>query len=369
MAPDKFKGSLDARGVAHALDRGIRRTDPTIQVDVCPIADGGEGTVAAAIRAGYESHSVSVTGPLGESVAAEFAIRDGSAVLEMCSAAGLAQLPQVPDPRSALLSDTTGVGELIRHALDFGAQDLVLGLGGSATSDGGMGALRALGARIKTRHWRASFGGGALNDVVRVDLSTLDARLLSTPIVLATDVANPLLGPTGSATMFSPQKGADTRTMLELELGMDHWATALEKASRRKVRHMPGAGSAGGLGFGLMAALNARVESGIDLVLDLVQFRTLLPTADLVVIGEGCLDAQSLHGKGPIGIARIAQEFGVPVAAVVGKSLVSTEEAAHAGISWIIALESLEPDLERSMARVGCLLECAGEQLVRLSKS
>ncbi|MFI7066746.1 glycerate kinase [Kribbella sp. NPDC050124] len=363
VAPDKFKGSLDAVDAAGAIGRGIHAVRPDTIVDLCPVADGGDGTVAVVRSYGFEPRRAIVTGPLGNPVTAEFAVQDGRAVIEMCSAAGMGRLPGLPNAHTALTADTAGVGDLIREALNLGARRIVVGLGGSAGTDGGAGALRALGAHFTSRDEPAAHGGGALADLRTVDLSGLDPRLQSIELVLACDVDNPLLGPEGCAAMFGPQKGADAAAVRRLELGLAHWADLVEAASGRVVRQRPGAGAAGGLGFGLMAGLGAVVESGISFVLGVAGFAERLRNADLVIVGEGSLDEQSLRGKGPVGVARIARRAGVPVAAVVGRSLVPPGAARDCGIDQVISLEQFEPDVVRRMSEADRLLEFAGRHV------
>lgn len=339
-AVDKFKGTLTAAQVAHHLAVGLRSASPDVRVRSLPVADGGEGTVAAAVAAGFRPVRVTVTGPTGEPVPADLAVRDGTAVVEMAAASGLAALPGgVPDPRGAT---SAGTGDLLAAALDAGCRQVVLGVGGSAGTDGGAGMLVALGARVVDRHGRPlPRGGAALAEAHAVDLSGLDPRLAEVDLVLATDVDNPLLGPEGAAAVYGPQKGASAEDVAELA-------------------DAAGAGAAGGVGFAALAALAARPCSGVDVVLDLVGFDDALVGVDLVVTGEGSLDEQSLHGKAPVGVARRAAARGVPVVAVAGRVALRPAELAAAGIRQAYPLTAVEPDLTRCLEQAGPVLERLG---------
>jgi glycerate kinase len=358
LAPDKFKGSLGADEVAAALARGLRRGLPGIRLRTHPIADGGEGTVAMVLAHGFEPVERTVQGPLGGSVRATYALRGEVAVVEMAAAAGLALLPGSPDAASARAASTHGVGELIADALDRGARRVVLAVGGSATTDGGAGMAAALGARARTADGRAPAPGGTgLLDVQQLDLAGLDPRLAGATVLVACDVDNPLTGPSGAAAVYGPQKGADPAAVAELDRALAHWADVVAAATGRDLRDLPGAGAAGGLGFGAAAVLGARVVSGVEYLLELSGFRASVEGADLVVVGEGSLDEQSLRGKGPIGVAAVAVRAGVPVVAVAGRSLVGAAALREAGIDAVWTLAELEPDPARSMAGAAELLE------------
>ncbi len=361
LAPDSFKGSLSAAAVAEHLARGVRRAVPGADVVQVPIADGGEGTVAAAIAAGYSPVEVTVTGALASPVTATYARQEGCAVVEMAGAAGLDQVP--PDADSARRAGTEGVGEIIRHALDHGASEVLLGLGGSATTDGGAGPARALGVGLwdSDGHPLPS-GGAALADLARVDLSGLDPRVSGLRVVLAADVTSPLLGAEGAAAVFGPQKGADAAVAAELEVGLTRWVAALAEAGvprAREIAGASGAGAAGGLGYGAMALLGATRRSGIEAVLEMVGFAEQVRGADLVITGEGSMDSQSLAGKAPVGVAAAARAAGVPVVAVVGRCAVDEATAREHGIDAVHALLDLEPDVDRCIARAGELVELA----------
>ena len=345
VAPDKFKGSLTAGQAAGALARGIRTSIPSADVVEFPIADGGEGTVQMMLARGWQRVSCSVTGPTGPSVRADYAYLGGCAVMEMAAAAGLALVPGGPSPESAMHATTFGVGELIADALERGAHRIVIGVGGSACTDGGMGAVTALGARIDRSGAR---------------LTGVDSRLSSIDLVVVCDVDNPLTGPTGAAAIYGPQKGATALQVDALDARLRHWADHVNVATGRDLRTMPGAGAAGGLAFGLASVLGARLVPGIEFMLEFTGFHDLLADAQLVVVGEGSLDAQSLHGKGPIGVARVAREHGIAVVAAVGRSEISDGAAHAAGVSDVHTLTSLEPDVELAMRDASRLLQIVG---------
>lgn len=361
IAADKFKGSLTAVRVAEHVAAGLRAVVPGLEVTALPVADGGDGTVDAAVAAGFERRTVPVTGPLGEPVRAAYALRAGTAVVEMAEASGLRHLPPgVFAPRTAT---TYGTGELLRAALDAGARTIVLGVGGSATTDGGAGMLSALGARLLDAGGApVAPGGAALAGLATADLTTLDPRLAATGIVLAGDVDNPLLGPTGAAAVYGPQKGADPDDVRVLDAALAHYAEVLGATAQAAA---PGAGAAGGIGFAALVGLRAAFRPGIEVLLDVLGFDAALDGAALVVTGEGSLDAQTLHGKAPVGVARAAASRGVPVAAVCGRLALTAQELAAVGISRAYALSALEPDPARSMAEAGPLLERAAARLAR----
>jgi len=340
IAPDKFKGSATAAEVAEHVAAGLQRAAPGVPLTVLPIADGGDGTVDAAVAAGFERREVTVAGPLGDPVTAAFALRGGTAVVEMAQASGLARLPG--RRLAPLAAGTRGTGELVRAALDAGAGTVVLGVGGSASTDGGGGMLAALGARFLDSVGRElPEGGGALLDLASADLTGLDPRLAGTRVILASDVDNPLLGPHGAAAVYGPQKGARPEDVLRLEAGLARFATALETAcgaEAARAADAAGAGAAGGVGYGALAALGATRESGIEILLDVLGFDNALVGARLVVTGEGALDEQTLHGKAPAGVARAAQARSIPVVAVCGRLLLDEARLAGSGFAAAYAL-------------------------------
>jgi glycerate 2-kinase len=360
VAPDKFKGSATAAQVAAALAVGLRQSRPDLEVVELPVADGGDGTVAAVLAAGFAPVVTIAEGPTGHPVETTFALKDAVAVIELADVAGLRRLPGgEPAP---LTASTYGVGQVIGAALDGGATTIVLGIGGSATTDGGAGMVQALGARLTDEDGAdLARGGAALAALAAIDPGGLDGRIGAVRFLVASDVDNPLLGPPGAAAVFGPQKGASPADVIVLDRALARWA-ALTKSGPELAR-APGAGAAGGTGFAALAYLGARLVAGADLVLDLIGFEAALAGTGLVITGEGSLDAQSLGGKAPLGVARAASRCGVPVAVVAGQILLSAGELAAAGFAAAYALADLEPDLAASMAGAGELLTAIGRQI------
>ncbi len=378
VAPDKFKGSLSAAAVAAHVSAGLKDVLPHAEITAVPIADGGDGTVASALAAGFSPVTVEVTGPLGDPVRATFAIGDGrplgasgtvAAVIELATASGLDVLPRTPSGQrrpDALRATSRGTGELVRAALDAGAGLVVLGVGGSACTDGGAGLLVALGARITDDAGHpVDDGGAALTGLVEVDLSGLDPRVATTRFLLATDVDHPLLGARGAAEVFAPQKGADPTQVALLEAGLSTWAERLTSVlpGAAAAAGSPGAGAAGGVGFAALAVLGAEAVPGIDLVIDLVDLERLTTGADLVVTGEGSLDEQSLAGKAPVGVARLAGRLGVRTVAVCGRTSLTTAQLEGAGIDAAYPLTDEEPDVARCIAEPAPLLRRVGRRI------
>lgn len=368
LAPDKFKGSLSAAGVALALAEGLVAGDASLEAVCLPVADGGDGTVDAAVAAGWDRIAVTCSGPTGEPVDTSYARRGDTAVVELASAVGLELLPDgCPDPLGA---STFGLGTVIAHALEAGAgsvsgaRRIVVGLGGSASTDGGAGMLTALGARILDAEGSdVALGGGALRGAVHLDLSGLLPSARNAVFELACDVDNPLLGPTGAAAVYGPQKGAGPQELLYLEHGMRQWAYLMRNAIGRDVSGLAGTGAAGGTAFGAMAVLGAVAKPGIETVLELIDFGSALASADLVVTGEGSLDGQSLYGKAPIGVAHAAREAGVPVITVAGRSVIDLDRLRSHGIVASYALSDLEPDPRISMRDAATLLHEVGKTM------
>lgn len=363
LAPDKFKGSLTAAEVADAVAAGLRDRRPDLDVVQVPVADGGDGTVAAALGAGFTFVEVVTVGPTGLPVHTGYAVQGSRAVVELADVVGLVRLPGGRlDPLGA---STFGLGVVVRDALDRGATEIVLGLGGSASTDGGAGLAQALGASLTDADGRdLPLGGAALSRLHRLDLTALRARVEGVRFVVACDVDNPLLGPTGASAVFGPQKGAGPADVEQLDAALAVWATVVAETTGTDLADQPGAGAAGGSGFAALALLDAELRPGIEMVLDLVGLRELLDGADLVVTGEGSLDEQSLSGKAPVGVARAAAAARVPVVAVAGRSLLSPEQLHGAGISRAYPLAELEPDLARSMTHAADLLRQVGSTIV-----
>ncbi|MFC3237346.1 glycerate kinase [Streptomyces nitrosporeus] len=360
VAADKFKGSLTAVQVAERVTAGLRRVVPGVRVTALPVADGGDGTVAAAVAAGFERRETRVTGPLGTPVTAAYAVRGDTAVVEMAEASGLQHLPA--GEFAPLTATTHGSGELLRAALDAGARTIVFGVGGSATTDGGAGMLTALGARLLDADGEpVGPGGGGLAALAEADLSGLDPRIADIDLILASDVDNPLTGPKGAPEVYGRQKGATEDDIAVLDAALAHYASVLGPEQAR----LPGAGAAGGIGYGALVALDARFRPGIDVMLDVLGFAPALARATLVVTGEGSLDEQTLHGKAPAGVAAAARAAGVEAVAVCGRLALPPKALDGAGIRRAYALTELEPDPALCMAQAGPLLERAAESIAR----
>ncbi|UFS97630.1 glycerate kinase [Nocardia huaxiensis] len=354
VAPDKFKGSLTAPEVAGHLAAGLRRARPDVPVVSIPVADGGDGTVDAMVAAGFAGMQTGVTGPVGNPVAASFAMRGETAVVELAEASGLRRLPGRPTPITARTASSVGTGELMRTAVLRGAQRIVLGLGGSACTDGGAGILTALGARLLDGDGEPLPPGGvALQRLERIEID----GLVRVPVIVASDVDNPLLGARGAAHVYGPQKGAGPDDVEELERGLARLADVVRRDLGVDAAHRPGAGAAGGVGFAALAVLGARIEPGIDLVLRELDFDQRLAGARLVITGEGSLDRQTLQGKAPMGVARAAARAEVPVIAVSGQRTVTREALRRFRIEDAYALTDIEPDPQVCMTHAGPLLE------------
>ncbi|WP_307631065.1 glycerate kinase [Streptomyces turgidiscabies] len=366
IAADKFKGSLTAVEVAERVSAGLRKAAPGVEIESLPVADGGDGTVAAAVAAGFERREVRVAGPLGHEVTAAFALRGDTAVVEMAEASGLQRLPA--GVFAPLTASTYGSGELLRAAMDAGARTIVFGVGGSATNDGGAGMLSALGARLLDADGApVPPGGGGLGGLVTADLSDLDARLADVDFVLASDVDNPLTGPTGAPAVYGPQKGASPDDVAALDGALAHYAKVLETVIGWKAAEYaaaPGAGAAGGIGYGALV-IGARFRPGIEVMLDVLGFADALDRATLVITGEGSLDEQTLHGKAPAGVAAAARAQGREVVAVCGRLALRPEALGRAGIRRAYPLTEIEPDLAKCVSDAGPLLERVAENIGR----
>lgn len=325
LAPDSFKESMTAREACEAMERGLRDAFPHARFLHVPMADGGEGTTQSLVDAtGGHFVTQSVTGPLGEQVEASFGVlgRGASdtglvAVIEMAAASGIHLVP--PERRDPRLTTSYGTGELVRAALDAGARRIILGLGGSATNDGGAGLAQALGARLLDASGaEIARGGAALASLASIDIGDLDPRLSSLHLEVACDVTNPLCGPSGASAVFGPQKGADSTTIEELDAALATFAAIVRHDLSRDVGDVPGAGAAGGLGAGLLAFTTATLRSGVDIVIDYVQLSDRVAEADLVITGEGRIDGQTRFGKTPYGVSRVARAAGTPVIGIAG---------------------------------------------------
>ncbi|WP_122509593.1 glycerate kinase [Pseudomonas viridiflava] len=368
IAPDSFKDSLSAQAVADAIASGLAEVWPDAELVKCPMADGGEGTVEAVLDACEgQWMSAQVSGPLGDSVAAQWGwlAQSRTAIIEMAMASGLQLLTL--KQRDACLTSTEGTGQLISAALDAGAQRVILAIGGSATNDGGSGMLSALGARFLDRNDQPlPRGGRALADLARIDLSYLDPRLANVRVEIAADVDNPLCGPTGASHIFGPQKGASPDQVLALDAALAHFADHSARTLGRDLRDSPGSGAAGGMGFAAKAYLNASFRAGVEVVADLTGLEQALVGADLVITGEGRFDAQTLRGKTPLGVARVAQRQRIPVIVLAGTLGEGYEQLYRHGISAAFALTSGPMDLEHACREAPRLLQERARDVARV---
>ena len=320
IAPDSYKESLTAMEVATAIEAGFRQVMPDAEYIKLPMADGGEGTVQSLVDASNGTiieHQV--TGPLGEQVPAFFGIMgdDKTAVIEMAAASGLHLVS--PNLRNPMLTTSYGTGELILAALDHGVDHIIVGIGGSATNDGGIGMAQALGVQLLDNKGQAlGFGGQALAQLATIDITTVDPRLAHIKLEVACDVDNPLCGKKGASHIFGPQKGATPAMVAELDQHLDHYATIIKRDLAIDVKDMAGAGAAGGMGAALLGLFNAQLRSGIEIVIDAVHLGDIIKDADLVITGEGRIDSQTIHGKTPIGVARTAKKYHKPVIGIAG---------------------------------------------------
>lgn len=351
IAPDSYKESLSAIEVAQAIEKGFREIFPDAQYVCIPLADGGEGTVAAMVAAtqGTE-HSISVTGPLGEKINASWGLsrEGGTAFIEMAAASGLALVP--PEKRNPLITTSRGTGELILSALDGGVTNIIIGIGGSATNDGGAGMVQALGARLcDVEGKEIGFGGGSLKNLHSIDISGLDPRLKLCTIRVACDVTNPLVGENGASRIFGPQKGATETLIADLDDNLAHYADVIQHALQVDVRDVPGSGAAGGMGAALMAFLGAELMSGIEIVTHALGLEAHIQDCTLVITGEGRMDSQSIQGKVPTGVAHIAKKHHKPVIGIAG-SLSSDVDTVHQhGIDAVFSVLTRISTLEEAL--------------------
>ncbi|MEY8711726.1 glycerate kinase [Mangrovibacter phragmitis] len=350
IAPDSYKESLSATQVAQAIEKGFREIFPDAEYVSVPVADGGEGTVDAMITATQGVRMSSpVTGPLGQQVMAEWGISgDGkTAFIEMAQASGLALVP--PEQRNPLLTTSRGTGELILHALEKGAQNIIIGIGGSATNDGGAGMVQALGARLTDEAGEEiGFGGGSLLQLRNIDISNMDSRLAHCVINVACDVTNPLLGEYGASRIFGPQKGATESMIRTLDYNLDHFADIIKSALNVDVKNVPGAGAAGGMGAALMSFLGAELRSGIEIVTEALNLEEHIHDCTWVVTGEGRLDSQSIHGKVPVGIASVAKKYHKPVIGIAGSLTKDVAVVHQYGIDAVFSVLSSIGSLEEA---------------------
>lgn len=362
VAVDKFKGSLTAAEAAEHLARGLGDGRPDVEVVRVPVADGGDGTLEAALAAGFERVPVRVSGPTGEPVDTAIAVRQGTAVVELAATCGLELLPG--GRLEPLTASTLGAGQAIDAAIESGCRTVIFGLGGSASTDAGAGILTALGARLLDASGaEIPLGGAGLDEVATVDLDPALERVRDVDLVLASDVDNPLTGEHGAAAVYGPQKGATEADVARLDAALGRFAGLVRESTGRDVADEPGAGAAGGAGYAAYL-LGGTFRQGIELVLELARIDDHLAGADLVITGEGSLDEQSLHGKAPVGVADAAARHGVPVVAVAGRVTVDDDRLRAAGIERAYALTELTDDQEESMTRAGALLETLAPRIL-----
>ncbi|KAB0515582.1 glycerate kinase [Pseudomonas extremorientalis] len=368
IAPDSFKDSLSAEGVAQAIAEGLAQVWPDAELVQCPMADGGEGTVDAVLAAckGQLRHHV-VRGPLGTAVEAHWGwLADShTAIIEMAEASGLQLVP--PGQRDACTTTTHGTGELIRAALDAGAERIILAIGGSATNDGGAGAMQALGVQLfDAEDQPLAPGGLALARLARISLEHLDPRLAQVRFEIAADVNNPLCGPHGASAIFGPQKGANPEQVQQLDAALGRFADHCANMLSKDVRDEPGSGAAGGLGFAAKAFFGAQFRAGVEVVAELVGLDAAVRGADLVITGEGRFDAQTLRGKTPFGVARIARQHKVPVIVIAGTLGDGYEQMYAHGVDAAFALPSGPMTLEQACAEAPRLLSERAADVARL---
>lgn len=366
IAPDSFKECLSSAAVADAIGRGVLRVFPDAETVKVPMADGGEGTVDAFVAAaGASVKTRLVTGPLGDRVEARYAILENIAIIEMAAASGLDLVP--PQKRNPLKTTTYGTGEFVRAALDDGAARIVVGVGGSATVDGGTGMAQALGVRFLDKMWNDVDGcGGNLSKIDRIDMSKLDPRVKRCTVEVACDVTNPLCGERGAARIYGPQKGASAAMVDELDRGLAHLAHIIKRDVGVDVSDLPGAGAAGGLAAGLVAFLGARIRSGVDLLIETTRLEDKVRDADLIITGEGKLDDQTLSGKLPLGVARLGARFGVPTIAIAGSVEGDTKWFYDAGFAAIITIPPGPATIKTSLKNAAAWIADATERAMRL---
>ena len=367
IVPDSFKGSLSSIEAAQCIDTGFRRVFPSCTSGLLPVADGGEGTVEALVAgAGGRIVTATVSDPLGRPVEAQFGLlEDGWAVIEMAQASGLPLL--APQERNPGRTSTYGTGQLIRAALDRGCRHMLIGIGGSATNDGGAGMATALGVRfLDSGGALLPPGGLALADLAQIDLTQLDPRIRDTEFVVASDVTNPLCGPSGASAVYGPQKGASPQQVAALDEALAHYATLLAAACGRDVANLPGAGAAGGLGAGLMAFCSARLRPGIDVRFERLGLEAQIARADLILTGEGRVDATSANGKLLSGVGRLALRHQKPVIALTGGAGEGSQALEALGIRAVVPIADGPISLEQSLTEAARLITDAAERTARL---
>jgi glycerate kinase len=367
IASDSYKGCCSSLEIALAIETGIRRVYPDAEIVRIAVADGGEGTVDALVN-GQNGifRTIAVKGPVEETVDARYGIINGTtAIIEMAAASGLTLIP--PEKRNPFFTTTYGTGQLIKDALDCGCKKIIVGIGGSATNDGGMGMAKALGVRFLDRHNRA-IGNGAINlDTIKtIDMSGLDNRILKCQIIGLCDVANPLTGENGASFIYAHQKGANDDDLPVLDKKLLHLADCIEKQLGIEIKSIPGGGAAGGLAAGLIAFCNGSLQKGIDTILTLADFDKTLRNADLVITGEGALDGQSINGKVPVGVANAAAKCGIPVIALTGTIGDNADKVYIVGISSVMSIINAPMSLDNAIQNYYHLAADTSERLMRI---
>lgn len=368
LAPDSFKESMTAKEACEAMERGIKRVNENITCIHVPMADGGEGTMQSLVDAtGGKIHTLKVVGPLGNEVEAEYGILgDGeTGILEMASASGIHLVPA--EKRNPLITTTFGTGQLIKACLYHGVKKLLIGIGGSATNDGGAGVVQALGGKLLDKEGNElEFGGGALDKLTAIDLTNFDSRLKDVLVEVACDVNNPLCGERGASSVFGPQKGSTPEMIKTLDNNLRHFASVIKGKLNKDVLDIPGAGAAGGLGAGLMSFLNGNLKKGIELVIEYSHLEEKIKCADMVWTGEGSIDFQTQYGKTPLGVATIAKKYNKPVVALAGRIGEDIEVLYEMGIDSIFSIMRGVTTLEDALERGQENIEKTSENIVRL---
>lgn len=371
IAPDSFKECLSATEVANNIEKGILKVYPKAKINAIPISDGGEGLLdSLVIPFGGKIVTVTVLNPLGRNIISEYGIlKDGNtAVIEMAKASGLELLKN--HEKAPLLTSTYGTGELIKDALNKGCKKLIIGIGGSATNDGGTGIATALGAKfLNAEKKELNQGGGCLNTLKSIDFSNFDERIKDCEVIVACDVSNPLTGPNGASFVYGEQKGGTLNDLKILDNNLKNYANVIKSTINIDVDTIPGSGAAGGTGAGLVAFLNAKLVNGIELILDALQLDTHIKTADLVITGEGKIDTQTLNGKTIAGIAKMAKNYDVPVIVITGKIGKNIDPIYNIGVSAIHSITNQPMDLSSALKNADSLLTSCTENIMRTIKS
>lgn len=368
IAPDSYKESLTAMEVATAIETGFRQVLPNAEYIKLPMADGGEGTVQSLVDASSgRIIECTVTGPLGEQVNGFFGLMgDGkTAIIEMAAASGLHLVS--PEQRNPMLTTSFGTGELILAALDKGVEHIIVGIGGSATNDGGIGMAQALGVRLLDENNKSiNYGGGALARLHHIDISDIDPRLAKVKLEVACDVDNPLCGEKGASQVFGPQKGATPEMVVQLDTNLAHYAEIIKRDLGTDVKDMAGAGAAGGMGAALLGLFNAQLRPGIEIVMDAVNLADVLKDADLVITGEGRIDSQTIHGKTPIGVARTAKRFNKPVIGIAGCLSYDCDVVYDHGIDAVFSVVPRSVSLAEALAEAAINVELTARNVAAI---